>query len=168
MKKEKLPRWKFKLARKAKDPLKAISYQLSANSGFTLIELLIVVSILGVLITLGYQSFNLAQIKARDGQRKSDLKQIQQALELYKQDQLPAWAYPPTSAWGVFQTTLQNGGYMKTTPADPLPTSWSWPQYSYTRNATDNLRFTLIACLENTKDSNKDTVNNAYCTSGWS
>src|SRR5579872_5421721 len=56
------------------------------NKGFTLIELLIVLAIIGVLTGLLLANFIGVRERARDAQRKSDVKQIQTALELYRQD----------------------------------------------------------------------------------
>src|SRR3989344_2766478 len=53
--------------------------------GFTLIELLVVIAIIGILIAAATVSYTKAQQKARDNRRKSDLKSVQQALELYFQ-----------------------------------------------------------------------------------
>jgi type IV pilus assembly protein PilA len=50
--------------------------------GFTLIELLVVISIIGILAALATISFTSTQKQARDTQRKSDLKQYQNALEM--------------------------------------------------------------------------------------
>ena len=63
--------------------------------GFTLLELLVVIGIIGVLAALSLPNFMSARARARDGQRKSDLVQIQKAFELYKFDQ-PTPAYPDT------------------------------------------------------------------------
>lgn len=54
--------------------------------GFTLIEILIVIVLIGVLSTIGLETFQSAQKKGRDAQRKSDLSQVQKALELYYND----------------------------------------------------------------------------------
>ena len=60
--------------------------------GFTLIELLVVVAIIGALSSIMLPNFMAARERARDSQRKSDLKQLQKSLELYKLDQaLPAY-----------------------------------------------------------------------------
>lgn len=56
------------------------------RSGFTLMELLIVIAIIGVLASLAAVSYSSAQRRARDSQRQSDLKAIQNALEQYYAD----------------------------------------------------------------------------------
>jgi prepilin-type N-terminal cleavage/methylation domain-containing protein len=56
-------------------------YFAKLKKGFTLIELLVVISIIGVLATLIMANFNSARERARDAQRKSDLKQFQTSLE---------------------------------------------------------------------------------------
>ena len=53
------------------------------KQAFTLIELLVVISIIGILVTLVSVSFIHAQKQARDTERKSDLKQYQNALESF-------------------------------------------------------------------------------------
>jgi len=58
------------------------------NKGFTLLEMIIVIGILGILAVGAIVALNpLAQFeKANDARRKSDLAQIQRALETYYQD----------------------------------------------------------------------------------
>lgn len=56
------------------------------SQGFTLIELLVVIAIIGVLASTVLASLNTARSKARDVRRKSDLKSLQLALELYFDD----------------------------------------------------------------------------------
>ncbi len=51
--------------------------------GFTLIEILIVISIMAVLATVFINVSTINTKKARDAQRKAELKQYQNALELY-------------------------------------------------------------------------------------
>lgn len=51
--------------------------------GFTLIELLVVVAIIGLLSSIVLASLNTAREKGFDAQRVSDLRSIQNALELY-------------------------------------------------------------------------------------
>lgn len=53
------------------------------SNGFTLIELLVVVSIIGLLSSVVLTSLNSTRGKARDANRKAQLRQLQSALELY-------------------------------------------------------------------------------------
>ena len=56
------------------------------KKGFTSIELLVVISIIGLLSSVVLASLNQARIKARDSQRKQDIIQVRNALELYYAD----------------------------------------------------------------------------------
>jgi general secretion pathway protein G len=89
------------------------------NKGFTLIELLIVIAIIGVLSTLLMANFIGVRQRARDAQRKSDIRQIQAALEIYRSD---SGAYPPTGSFpSPCGSPLASGGstYMQKIPCDP-------------------------------------------------
>ena len=97
--------------------------------GFTLVELLVVIAILGILSTIGLGTFRSSQAKSRDSRRKSDLANIQRALEMYLND----YGVYPSSTNG--EITLSNGVlswdgqsefidekgtvYMKELPDDP-------------------------------------------------
>lgn len=122
------------------------------KNGFTLLELLVVIAILATLSALVVPNFMGARERARDTQRKSDLRQIQKALELYKMDQNPP-VYPtalptPGDLWNDPNTGVT---YMNKFPADPLVSSDDY-EYTYVRHATDDLRYYLTACLENKAD----------------
>lgn len=69
-----------------------------SHAGFTLVEILIVVAVVGILSAVLYANFSDAREKARDAKRKTDLKTLQAAIELYKNDhgRYPAGCNAPT------------------------------------------------------------------------
>lgn len=78
--------------------------------GFTLIELLVVISIIAILSAGSIGMFTNSQRRARDARRRSDLKQVQTALEQYN---VANNQYPDTV---LLANTFISGG---TTPFDP-------------------------------------------------
>lgn len=136
------------------------------KKGFTLIELLIVIAIIGVLAALLMVNFVGIRQRARDAQRKSDLRQIQSALEIYRAD---SSSYPLSLPGCGLPFSANGTTYMQKVPCDPLNSG----SYIYTYvSGSGNTTYSLYACLENVNDSQKDTANNsAYCTGGstnWS
>jgi general secretion pathway protein G len=137
---------------------------IKSKKGFTLIELLIVVAIIGVLATLLMANFVGVRQRARDAQRKSDIRQIQSALELYRSDN---GTYPTVGAGpGNFPATCGagvslmsgNSTYMKSIPCDP-----NGGGYTYT-SLNGGTGYGLVACLENASDSQADNPINAACS----
>lgn len=126
--------------------------------GFTLIELLVAMGIIAVLTGLAIFNFNQSRVRARDVQRKNDLKQLQTALELYKND---ANGYPPTiSDTGVtWQQALINANFMKTKFVDPRGSEW----VDYVYLPVTSTTYYLETCLENQADTAK-TTNTTWCT----
>jgi len=132
----------------------------SKKIGFTLIELLVAIAILGILATVGLGNFQSSQIKSRDAQRKSDLSQIQKALEMYYNDR---GGYPLTTE---LQTLLNSGSswtgasgqtiYMKTVPKGPKGESYCYE--------SDGTYYKIYAKLENTKDPKIITPSSSVCT----
>lgn len=135
--------------------------------GFTLIELLIVITILGILAGVALVSFGGAQERSRDSRRKTDLDALKKALELAKQDTAGAYYYPNS------HLTLDDSPtspYIKVIPKDPKTNA------DYVYNATPDspdctttstcTGYTLTACLENTSDNQKDTVQNETACPG--
>jgi general secretion pathway protein G len=138
---------------------KAFAPRSFSKVGFTLIELLVVIAIIGSLSALFLPNFMAARERARDSQRKSDLRQIQKAFELYKQDQtdssFPATAsFPAVNSCWSSETDCTGNIYMNKFPGDPnrSPTN----SYYYTRGI-DTTTYILCACLENKADPDGTT-----------
>ena len=55
-------------------------------AGFTLLEMTVVLAIMGILATAAIGAYLASQQKGRDARRKSDLSQMQRALEAYISD----------------------------------------------------------------------------------
>jgi len=119
------------------------------SRGFTLIELLVVMVILGILAVVGISSFRTSLAKSRDAKRKSDLEQVQRALEMYYND---VGKYPLSTliTWdGVFSSDGTDTGtiYMKELPKDPSGN----PEYCYIK-IDSPVSYKLYAKLENSQD----------------
>lgn len=143
--------------------------------GFTLVELLVVITILGILATIGLVAFTSAQARGRDTQRKSDLKQIASALELFYSDygkypdsgggQIKACGYNSATSvgtlcvWGSGEFRDTNGSgntkttYFKSLPKDPIGT-YNYYYRPVTVSSVANQGFQLYAELENSQDQN--------------
>lgn len=137
------------------------------SPGFTLIELLVAITILGILSTIALSSFRSSQIRSRDAKRKSDLKQIANALEMFYSDKgfYPSYSNgkilacpyyssttPSICQWGAadynseFRDADRDVLYFKSLPKDPGGFS-----YYYVSNGQS---FQIFAHLENNKDQN--------------
>lgn len=133
------------------------------KKGFTLIEMLVVISIIGVLTTLVAANINSARSRARDAERKSDIKNITTALRVYYNDKnrypetLPSWG----SEWSDGNTV-----YMQTLPNDPISPAQEYRYIMGTESdLTDTDSFILQACLENKSDTN-GVVSEGWCPTG--
>lgn len=75
--------------------------------GFTLIEVLVVITIIGLLSTILYASFNDARVEAKNRAMLTELREVQLALELYKAQN---GEYPPAASSGG-SCSGTSGGY---------------------------------------------------------
>lgn len=146
--------------------LLSIIYNQSSKKGFTLIELLVVIAIISILTAFLMSNFVGVRQRGRDAERKSDLRQIQSALEMYRADQ---GYYPDTSDLStcggqfVFGSTV----YMQKIPCDPQSSSGNSVPYVYVATPTNCnntstycTNYTIYTCLENTNDLERDEANN--------
>lgn len=125
------------------------------NNAFTLIEVLVVIAILAGLVAILFPNFMSIREKARDTQRKNDIKQLQKALELYKENSYPP-AYPTALPNPCQAFTNPSDGtqvFMSKIPGDPMGNcTTNIRRYFYYRWTTDPLKYELRACLEDKQD----------------
>jgi len=145
---------------------------MDSKRGFTLIELLIVIAIIAILATAVVLILNPVVLlrKARDSQRVSDIKQIQQALQLfhYNYGRYPlsgeCGATIPNGGWSNSIQCLSNGRWLRDStynlsqffpvdPIDPVNSPNSFPTgpayYYYSRNyGNDGQWYMIVYRLE--------------------
>lgn len=129
------------------------------KNGFTMIELLIVIVIMGILSAIGLGTFTSSQLKARDSKRKTDLRSISDALEVYYND---FGSYPLDGGDGsiigcgidpliiecvpgsIWKHNTNDTTYMVQIPEDP-----NGGKYYY---MSDGSSYQIYAHLENERD----------------
>lgn len=103
------------------------------QSGFSFIEILVVVTIIGIIATLGMVTYTEFLKQSRDAKRKGDIEQIRAAIEMYRSN----------SATGSYPASLTFGGdicddppacssgvyYLRTIPNDPIKTDTYYYTY---------------------------------------
>lgn len=88
--------------------------------GFTLIELMVVIAIIGLLSAAILSSLSTANQRGRDANRIADMKQLQNALELYAADN--GGRYPVVASSFVSQLNASLvPNYLPVLSEDPLP-----------------------------------------------
>ena len=115
--------------------------------------MLIVIAIIGILATLGISSYLNSVKSGRDARRKSDLKAIQNSLEMYYQD---VGAYPETGSLPFGDLFCHPDGcdtakYIESVPKDPAGSD-----YVYNSDGTS---YQLYSCIENPNDSGPGVQN---------
>lgn len=134
------------------------------HSGFTLIELIIVIGLIGIMAVILIFLINpaLQLEKTRDADRKSDLRLISSALELYRSDQgaypLPGAGNSLANCGTAFIDSSANCGsprviYLQIVPRDPSTNG----NYYYCTSisapcSAPSGGYAIFACLENIND----------------
>ncbi len=133
-----------------------MSKLLRKQGGFTLLELLIVIVIIGILAVLIIPNLAAGPQKARDAQRKSDLRNIKTSLEEFYND---SNGYPAaTSELGAGANP-----YMKNVPVDPKGgAAYTYTQAGCAGSPSVCTSYTLDATLENGRDSQINNGTNGY------
>jgi prepilin-type N-terminal cleavage/methylation domain-containing protein len=127
--------------------------------GFTLIEILIVVAIIAILASVVLVGLGPTQQAGRDARRLSDLRNTQNALELYfnkcgyypgaAQATSPCGAYSAAANWAALSTAITGSSIgVNTVPNDPS----SGRQYYYGTDSTGS-NYVVGAVLENSNNS---------------
>ncbi len=119
------------------------------KTAFTLIELLIVISIIGILVSISTVSYLTAQKKGRDGKRRQDLKAIQNAFEQYYAEHQ---TYPTGNN---IDTAFSNNQR----PQDPKNSD----PYTYNWNYIDSDSYCICAKLESSP-GNANMPTSTSCT----
>ena len=115
--------------------------------GFTFIEVLVVVTIIGILSTLGMISYSEFVKQSRDAKRKGDLENIRGALEMYKSKNN---LYPLTAAVVIGSSLCDpapggcgQGTYIQKIPGDPKSAI-----YTYYYSSATGVDYVVGAYLE--------------------
>lgn len=115
------------------------------KKGFTIVELLVVIVVIAILVALTLPNLLSLQERARDDERKNDIKNVQSSLEAHYNDNN---FYP--AALADLETD-----YIEEVPTDPD----SGDPYTYTATpdgcttaGEDCTGYTLSASLENAND----------------
>lgn len=151
-----------------------VSKKTQQDSGFTIIELLLVIVLIGVLAGIVMLSLGDQTGKARDAKRKSDVKAVQNALQLYYNHfgnfpnnvggSIRGCGSGGTSActWGS-EFSANSNVYMAQLPSDPSCEMPECPsEYRYTRNTVDS--YSITSCLEFEQDP--ECTTGTVCPSG--
>jgi len=124
-------------------------------TGFTLIELIVVIVIIATLIGVSMPAASNARMKARDGRRVEELREIETALRLYSQSHSGNFPVSDSGETISASSTLITAlvpYYLLTQPEDPKPESFAY----YYKTAQNGTFFKLTAYMEKNKDLAQD------------
>ncbi len=120
------------------------------KKAFTLIELLVVIVIIGIIASLTFVALNSVRAKARDTKRIADIRNLQSALEIYKNDN---GVYPTYATSGT--ALVANGQtYMAKIPTAPTNTGYDVYTYTSTDGTTYSIAYNLEKGVQDTGSGN--------------
>jgi general secretion pathway protein G len=85
--------------------------------GFTLLEMIIVITIMGILLSIAVPIYTQSLLRSREAVLKNDLFELRKLISQYTLDKQKA----PQSLDDLVQ-----GGYIKTIPKDPMTNEANW------------------------------------------
>lgn len=118
------------------------------HRGFTLIELLMVIAIIGLLSSVIVVSIDAARIKARDARRISDIKQIQNALELYALNNNGNYPSVGGTTYVYALASHLVPAYMPSMPEDPTRTNSYRYRYATANQSSDRRSYSMLIDME--------------------
>lgn len=148
------------------------------SRGFTIVELLIVIVVVAILASISVVAYNGVQSRSRDATRRSDLRNVQIALERFYVDN----GYYPSAAclsspwwncWGAGSSTgrLVSTTYLQTMPQDPAfvdsaacgnPNNFQTRAYWYQDNAGQGYVLGTFMESVSSSDANYLATNGNY------
>jgi len=129
---------------------------INSKQGFTLFELLVVISIIGILMSLVAISYSNAQVKARDSRAKQDIKAMSDAFEQY---------YAANDTYAVCATMAVGTWAGSWPPLDPRSRASGEADYSYTTTcAVDS--YIICAELEQGRGGNSSDTTPTWENNG--
>jgi general secretion pathway protein G len=136
------------------------------KKGFTLMEILIAMAIIAILTAIGIVSYSSINRGARNAKRKSDIGQIQSALELYRSDfgYYPAINISNLADAANLESSVDFVTYLSAVPTDPKNTAYLYQASN--ENDGQYYGYCIAAILE-PSDLENDTTCGVTLPSGY-
>jgi general secretion pathway protein G len=94
----------------------------NVSRGFTLIELMIVMTIMGILITIAAPNLKQSIVRAREAVLREDLFQMREAIDQYYADN----GKYPAALSDLINTQDKAKSYLRAIPKDPFTNAEDW------------------------------------------